>query len=132
MSDLVRRLLENTSNEGFLKAKFSDNAGPEQLLRDPRSLVTKTPRPTSATPAAARNGKSLETPPGDTYENSPLVNFVHEKARNRMRSAIEEMRPKLGRKYAVVIDGKKIWTDNYINSINPSSPTQVVGAVELM
>src|SRR5438093_10070838 len=25
MSYLVRRLLENTSNEGFLKAKFSDN-----------------------------------------------------------------------------------------------------------
>src|SRR3954470_4619680 len=36
MSYLVRRLLENTSNEGFLKAKFSDKAGPEQLLRDPR------------------------------------------------------------------------------------------------
>ncbi len=41
MSYLVRRLLENTSNEGFLKAKFSDNAGPEQLLRDPRSLLKR-------------------------------------------------------------------------------------------
>src|SRR2546423_7079240 len=130
MSYLVRRLLENTSNEGFLKAKFSDNAGPEQLLRDPRSLLTKTPRPGSSLPATpGRNGQTLDTPPGDTYENSPLVNFVHEKSRERMRSAIGEMRTRLGQKYPLVINGQKIWTDNLIDSINPSSPTQVVGAV---
>src|SRR5450755_152772 len=39
MSYLVRRLLENTSNEGFLRAKFSDNASAAQLLRDPNELV---------------------------------------------------------------------------------------------
>jgi RHH-type proline utilization regulon transcriptional repressor/proline dehydrogenase/delta 1-pyrroline-5-carboxylate dehydrogenase len=130
MSYLVRRLLENTSNEGFLKAKFSDNAGPEQLLRDPRSLLTKQLRPGSSTPATpGRNGQSLDTPPGDTYENSPLVNFVHERSRERMRSAVSEMRPRLGQKYPLVINGKKLWTDNLIDSINPSKPTQVVGAV---
>src|ERR1044072_891640 len=64
MSYLVRRLLENTSNEGCLKAKFSDNAGPEQLLRDPRSLLK--PLPGSSTPGTpGRNGQSLDTPPGD-------------------------------------------------------------------
>jgi RHH-type proline utilization regulon transcriptional repressor/proline dehydrogenase/delta 1-pyrroline-5-carboxylate dehydrogenase len=129
MSYLVRRLLENTSNEGFLKAKFSDNAGPEQLLRDPQSLLTKTPRPGSSIPTPSRNGQSLDTPPSDTYENSPLVNFVHEKSRERMRSALSEMRTRLGQKYPLVIDGQKIWTDNLIDSINPSKPTQVVGAV---
>src|SRR3989440_4652816 len=144
MSYLVRRLLENTSNEGFLKAKFSDKAGPEQLLRDPRALIGKRPpvaaavsaasgnRPAGDTPAAtahSRNGQSLDTPPGDIYENSPLVNFVHAKSRERMRSAIEEMRAKLGAKYPIVINGQKIWSDNLIDSINPSRPTQVVGAV---
>src|SRR6202790_5677223 len=39
MSYLVRRLLENTSNEGFLKAKFSDKVSATQLLRDPTSLL---------------------------------------------------------------------------------------------
>src|SRR6266480_741526 len=122
MSYLVRRLLENTSNEGFLKAKFSDKAGPEQLLRDPRSLIGKQIRPGSAIPATGRNGQSLDTPPGDTYENSPLVNFVHEKSRERMRSAIEEMRQRLGAKYPIVINGQKIWADNLIDSINPTRP----------
>src|ERR1700726_1830931 len=39
MSYLVRRLLENTSNEGFLRAKFSENVSAEQLLRDPDELI---------------------------------------------------------------------------------------------
>jgi RHH-type proline utilization regulon transcriptional repressor/proline dehydrogenase/delta 1-pyrroline-5-carboxylate dehydrogenase len=143
MSYLVRRLLENTSNEGFLKAKFSDKVGPEQLLRDPRSLLKRSPVAAGVSPATAhragdtpaatgghsRNGQSLDTPPGDTYENSPLVNFVHRSSQEQMRTALREMKAKLGQKYPIVIDGQKIWTDNLIDSINPSSPTQVVGAV---
>src|SRR5437773_1452940 len=39
MSYLVRRLLENTSNEGFLRAKFSENVPAEELLRDPREIL---------------------------------------------------------------------------------------------
>ncbi|MEY2509300.1 MAG: hypothetical protein QOE26_63 [Verrucomicrobiota bacterium] len=143
MSYLVRRLLENTSNEGFLKAKFSDKAGPEQLLRDPRSLLKRSPVAAGVSPATAhragdtpattgghsRNGQSLDTPPGDTYENSPLVNFVHRSSQEKMRTALREMKAKLGQKYPIVIDGENIWTDNLIDSINPSSPTQVIGAV---
>jgi RHH-type proline utilization regulon transcriptional repressor/proline dehydrogenase/delta 1-pyrroline-5-carboxylate dehydrogenase len=123
MSYLVRRLLENTSNEGFLKAKFSDKASAVQLLRDPESLI--------GTRAAAhsRNGDTLDTPPGDTYENAPLVNFVHRASQEKMQAALREVRARLGQKYPIVIDGQKIWTGSLINSINPSSPTQVVGAV---
>ena len=39
MSYLVRRLLENTSNEGFLRAKFSENLSAADLLRDPNELI---------------------------------------------------------------------------------------------
>src|SRR6266542_1946978 len=41
MSYLVRRLLENTSNEGFLRAKFSENVSEQELLRDPCELLRK-------------------------------------------------------------------------------------------
>src|SRR3954467_1058226 len=59
MSYLVRRLLENTSNEGFLRAKFSDNASEIALLRAPRDLVTTTTGPLDG----SRNGASdRETP----------------------------------------------------------------------
>jgi RHH-type proline utilization regulon transcriptional repressor/proline dehydrogenase/delta 1-pyrroline-5-carboxylate dehydrogenase len=134
MSYLVRRLLENTSNEGFLKAKFSDKASAAQLLRDPQSLsggarFGASVETSSAPAPQSRNGATLDTPPGDTYENSPLVNFVHRSSQEQMRTALREVRGRLGQKYPIVIDGQKIWTGSLINSINPSSPKQVVGAV---
>src|SRR5438552_4104873 len=75
------------------------------------------------------HGAALETPPGDPYENAPRVNFVHQSNRDKMREAINEVRGRLGRQYPLVIDGQKIWTGDFIDSINPSSPKQVVGAV---
>jgi RHH-type proline utilization regulon transcriptional repressor/proline dehydrogenase/delta 1-pyrroline-5-carboxylate dehydrogenase len=36
MAYLVRRLLENTANESFLRASFSEHVPEDQLLRDPR------------------------------------------------------------------------------------------------
>src|SRR2546421_2354052 len=72
MSYLVRRLLENTSNEGFLRAKFAENVSENELLRNPRELV-KTLLTTSANPG--KDGDCLDTARGDDYRNSPLVNF---------------------------------------------------------
>lgn len=132
MSYLVRRLLENTSNEGFLKAKFSDQVSAKQLLRDPKSLLGET-RPSASVESApavhSPNGAKSAAPSRDTYENAPLVNFVHRSNRDKMQDALREMRGRLGQKYPLVIDGKRIWTDNLIDSINPSAPKQVVGAV---
>jgi hypothetical protein len=46
MSYLVRRLLENTSNEGFLRATFTERMSPQELLRDPEAMLgARTPRP---------------------------------------------------------------------------------------
>ncbi|MEY2541696.1 MAG: RHH-type transcriptional regulator, proline utilization regulon repressor / proline dehydrogenase, partial [Verrucomicrobiota bacterium] len=132
MSYLVRRLLENTSNEGFLRAKFSENVSAEQLLRDPAELVAQSSNGAADLEKTRQdrhvdNSASLDTPPGDTYENAPLVNFVHDESREKMRTALEEVRSALGKKYPVVIDGKRIWMDKTIASLNPSSPDQVVG-----
>ncbi|MEP6604182.1 MAG: L-glutamate gamma-semialdehyde dehydrogenase [Spartobacteria bacterium] len=123
MSYLVRRLLENTSNEGFLRAKFSDNASTEALLRDPRSLFSEN----GTQDRHGRNGVSRDTPPGDAYENARLVNFALRESQEKMRAALEEVRLNLGKKYPLVIGGEKIWTDKTIASINPSRPNEVVG-----
>jgi RHH-type proline utilization regulon transcriptional repressor/proline dehydrogenase/delta 1-pyrroline-5-carboxylate dehydrogenase len=45
MAYLVRRLLENTSNESWLVAGFAENADPQLLLADPRSLDSGSPKP---------------------------------------------------------------------------------------
>lgn len=131
MAYLVRRLLENTSNEGFLRAKFSDHASTAQLLRDPVTLLNGTRDLAGKTSSdrKGRNGVTLETPPGDTYENAPLVNFVHAEVQEKMRGALREVRARFGQKYPLVVDGRKIWTDKLMPSVNPSAPSEVVGFV---
>src|SRR5438876_6300043 len=126
MSYLVRRLLENTSNEGFLRAKFSENVSEIELLRDPTELIKQSPNGAEEPEMADRSqplnrlkprklrarvngllpGKfrqrsadriSLETPPGDTYQNSPLVNFVFPENQERMRAALVQVRSQFGK-----------------------------------
>jgi RHH-type proline utilization regulon transcriptional repressor/proline dehydrogenase/delta 1-pyrroline-5-carboxylate dehydrogenase len=127
MSYLVRRLLENTSNEGFLRAKFSENVSEEELLRDPADLISQGPNGARHV-EVSDDGASLDTP-RDTYENAPLVNFVYQENQDRMREALARVRTQLGQKYPLVINGEKVWTDKTIASINPSSPDDVVGHV---
>jgi RHH-type transcriptional regulator, proline utilization regulon repressor / proline dehydrogenase / delta 1-pyrroline-5-carboxylate dehydrogenase len=137
MSYLVRRLLENTSNEGFLRAKFSEHISATQLLRDPRELVNgvvpaagreglagDTPASTGVSDFS-RNGATLETPPGDTYKNASLVNFVYPECQEKMRTALREVRARFGQKHPLVIDGKEIWTDKLLKSVNPSAPDEI-------
>ena len=134
MSYLVRRLLENTSNEGFLRAKFSDNVSAAELLRDPRELIRQgsngavdlEPAPERTTVMSV---PTRETPPGDAYQNAPLINFVYRESQEKMLAAIEEMRTRIGREYPLVIGGDRVRTGKTIASINPSDPRQVVGAV---
>jgi RHH-type transcriptional regulator, proline utilization regulon repressor / proline dehydrogenase / delta 1-pyrroline-5-carboxylate dehydrogenase len=126
MSYLVRRLLENTSNEGFLRATFNENVPPETLLRDP---------------AFAGNGKAegLKLEPGlrsgtgnmdkDYFKNEPLTDFKIAENRRLMQEALQEVRKDFGRKYTMVIGGKEIWTDQHLASINPAQPDEVVGSV---
>src|SRR5438876_8766875 len=128
MSYLVRRLLENTSNEGFLRAKFSDNVSEDELLRNPADLISQGPNGARHVEVSS-DGASLDTPAGDTYENAPLVNFVYEQNQDRMQEALARVRPQLGQKYPLVINGERVWTDKTIASINPSSPDDVVGHV---
>jgi RHH-type proline utilization regulon transcriptional repressor/proline dehydrogenase/delta 1-pyrroline-5-carboxylate dehydrogenase len=128
MAYLVRRLLENTSNEGFLRAKFSENVSESELLRDPADLIAEGPNGARHVEVSG-DGASLDTPPGDTYENAPLVNFVYEQNQDRMRQALEHVRTQLGQKYPLIINGEKVWTDKTIASINPSFPDNVVGHV---
>src|SRR5213594_1054894 len=46
-----------------------------------------------------------------------------------MQEALARVRPQLGQKYPLVINGERVWTDKTIASINPSSPDDVVGHV---
>ncbi len=84
MAYLVRRLLENTSNESFLKASFAGHAQVEELLRDPEEVGAMWPakRPKVA-PALA------VLPP---FANEPPTDFTRPETRAAMQAALDEVR----------------------------------------
>src|SRR5262245_52650526 len=129
MSYLVRRLLENTSNEGFLRAKFSENVPVEDLLRDPCEILRRGQNGVLP-PSKATKDMTTTTPttqPGVPYENAPLTNFALSENQEKMRTALREQRKLFGRKVPLTINGEKIWTDKTFSSANPSQPDQFVG-----
>lgn len=74
MAYLVRRLLENTSNESWLKAGFLDNADTATLLADPLAVI-----------AARRGGpKPLNT--GDTTGDANTIKSTEPSAANLERA----------------------------------------------
>ena len=141
MAYLVRRLLENTSNEGFLRAKFAENVPAKELLRDPRELIKPAVAGTGLSAEASakagdsgrpsesnhKNDASLHATVGHSFRNAPLVSFIYKDSQDKMQSALREVRQRLGEKYPLYIGGEKIWSDNLTPSVNPAEPTEIVG-----
>jgi RHH-type proline utilization regulon transcriptional repressor/proline dehydrogenase/delta 1-pyrroline-5-carboxylate dehydrogenase len=141
MAYLVRRLLENTSNEGFLRAKFAENVPAKELLRDPRELIrpavagigssavalAKAGDPGGKISSDGKNAASLQAPPGDIFKNAPLVSFIYKDNQDKMQSALREVRKRFGEKHPLYIGGEKVWTDNLTPSVSPAEPSEIVG-----
>jgi len=113
MSYLVRRLLENTSNEGFLRATFSEGAPVEELLADPK---------------APRRDESVVWPE-PPFRNEPPTDFTRPEARVSMEAALHSERARLGGSYPLLIGGKEVRTGQEQHSVNPAKPSEVVGVV---
>jgi RHH-type proline utilization regulon transcriptional repressor/proline dehydrogenase/delta 1-pyrroline-5-carboxylate dehydrogenase len=119
MAYLVRRLLENTANESFLRASFTEHVSEEQLLMNPlRKSFTHATRPPS-------NGQ--ESANASRFRNEPLTDFSREASRRSMMAALEAVKPLLGRVYPSIIDGKPAASEETIDSLNPSHIQQVIG-----
>ncbi|MHC4696848.1 MAG: L-glutamate gamma-semialdehyde dehydrogenase [Planctomycetota bacterium] len=124
MSYLIRRLLENTSNDGFLKQSFSDRSGHDRLLEDPTIA-----RPPSA-PLPARHYQN--TNPEEVmsnFTNASNTNFAVAENRQKMIGALDYVRGELGRTYPLMIGGEAVTAEATFETINPSRPGEVVGVV---
>ena len=119
MAYLVRRLLENTSNEGFLRAKFSANASISALLGDPSTLV-------------GENGGNRQTQPSmaePEFINEPPADFAIHDARQKMDLALQQVQKQFGKHYTLVINGKSVAGDDEFSSVNPARPNEIVGSI---
>jgi len=95
MAYLVRRLLENTSNESWLKAGFLDNADPRTLLRAPAPTLNGEAGPKPSRDlfevSAERHRLSHAEPgvgDGKPFVNEPLRDFSRRSVRETFASAV--------------------------------------------
>jgi RHH-type proline utilization regulon transcriptional repressor/proline dehydrogenase/delta 1-pyrroline-5-carboxylate dehydrogenase len=151
MAYLVRRLLENTSNESFLRRGFLENEPPEVLLADPATagILSDAGAPSLVPVPHAGNGGAESRPaprvsterrrapapdgePRDDglprgFVNEPQTDFSIAGARDRFTTALATVRRQFGRHYPLVIGGTAVDTAGQLASRNPSRPDEVVG-----
>jgi RHH-type proline utilization regulon transcriptional repressor/proline dehydrogenase/delta 1-pyrroline-5-carboxylate dehydrogenase len=134
MAYLVRRLLENTSNEGFLRASFSAKRSITELLADPALQIPAHPQVTSEGVESAHDGRPRKVRSAplhreSQFRNEPLSDFAVASTRNGMDKALEIVGRKLGQTYPLVIGGKEFLGSGQVVSNNPAQPKQVIGHV---
>ncbi len=124
MAYLVRRLLENTANESFLKTSRAGDVPIDELLRDPEEIGAMWSRTRRNPSSKPRNGEAEALPP---FQNEPLTDFSVSANREAMRAALAEVSGKLGRRYG--IPGAGEWTGPTMESRDPSRTERLVGIV---
>ena len=118
MAYLVRRLLENTSNDSFLRHSLAEDIPLEKLMAQPTATATSDQASEKTSAAAA-----------PVFTNEPPLDFSKEEVRREFQEAVDSVREDFGRDYYLVIGGKRVETRGQLVSRNPSHKTQIVGTV---
>lgn len=115
MAYLVRRLLENTSNDSFLRHSFAEDVTVEELFMKPDDVGANTAPP--------------EESPKRDFANEPPTDFSRAEARDAMHGALEEVASQFGKDYPLVIGGQVVESRTSLVSKNPSKQDQTIGRV---
>ncbi|MCG3776211.1 MAG: 1-pyrroline-5-carboxylate dehydrogenase 1 [Nitrospira sp.] len=115
MAYLVRRLLENTSNESFLRKEYVESQSLSTLLAPPVLERLTHKQPPLPQPTSTQN-----------FRNEPQQDFSLADNRVAMQQALETVRSQLGREWKSS-SGKQGLTGPLIESRNPARPDEVVG-----
>ncbi len=115
MAYLVRRLLENTSNESFLRKEYVESQSLSTLLAPP---ILEKPR--QEQPVLSHHAEVQE------FRNEPQRNFAQADSRAAMHQALATVRSQLGRQWTSSSRGLRL-TGPLIESRNPGRPDEVVG-----
>ncbi|MEJ2696965.1 MAG: proline dehydrogenase family protein [Candidatus Sulfobium sp.] len=111
MAYLIRRLLENSSDESFLRKSFFENRPFDELMQSP--------------PAG---GKVMEKADGG-FTNEPPADFSIASNREKMRLALQTVKTQTGSRFPVAVAGRELFTGKEIKSGNPSDPDEIIGIV---
>jgi RHH-type proline utilization regulon transcriptional repressor/proline dehydrogenase/delta 1-pyrroline-5-carboxylate dehydrogenase len=117
MAYLVRRLLENTSNESFVRHRFAEGRALDELVAAP--AVDHLPGPTSP-PDVTDTNPLAPTP----YEPEPMREWRRGSARAAFSVAVDRTGAGVGSGRGIevpaLVDGERVHTTATITSVNPA------------
>ncbi len=116
MSYLIRRLLENTANSSFLRLSTSETRSESELIAVPIMETI--------------DGKNRQVI-FDHFANVADTDYAQSQKRTEAIAAIKLVESQFGKTYLPAIDGASVSTDAFVDSLNPSHASQVVGRVGL-
>ncbi len=113
MAYLVRRLLENTANESFLRMTYHDGTDVVALLADPAKAIApgKAPAETAA------------------YRNCPHADFADSRVQSGFARAVDSIHRRLPFEVPVVIDGEDVRPREPVTRPNPADTREAVSRI---
>ncbi|MFW6314003.1 MAG: L-glutamate gamma-semialdehyde dehydrogenase, partial [Desulfohalobiaceae bacterium] len=121
MAYLVRRLLENTANESFLRQSFVEGAEMDLLLQDPSVLAADKEKERGSLPK--KQGQIQD------FVNESLADFAQPSQRKAFSEAINVVRREMGGTYPLLLNNQERYTEDKLISVNPADPEEVIGNV---
>lgn len=121
MAYLVRRLLENTSNDSFIR-KSGEKIDLGNLLSNPAQPVASV----DSVDTVGGNRSDSSMAASLAFANEPETDFADPQEQARMQDALHAVQGKLGEAVPVVIDGKSETTSGVYERRDPSNSAQIV------
>jgi len=122
MAYLVRRLLENTSSESFLRQSFADGAAREEMLQDPAALAKENPAPEKDGEVSSEYGEK------GPFSNEPPIEW-DTPTHAAFAAALENTKKSFPRKVRLVVNGAPTAGVKTMLSTDPNKPERVVAEV---
>ena len=126
MAYLVRRLLENTANESFLKQSFADGAELDRLLENPAISLEREKAEKAAKAAPPMPKKDSVFPP---FVNEAMIDFTIPANRTAFVDGMALVRKTAGRTLPLYINGRDVTTSEHLSTVNPAKPSEVIANV---
>jgi RHH-type proline utilization regulon transcriptional repressor/proline dehydrogenase/delta 1-pyrroline-5-carboxylate dehydrogenase len=122
MSYLVRRLLENTSNESVIYAQYQKTKSQPDSLVFPFPIDHEEPE----IPLAETDASSTIPAIQECFANEPHTDFSCEDSHQLITQALDQIMPLLGQNSDYDVAGNVSCHGPTLVSINPSQPDQVI------
>lgn len=123
MAYLVRRLLENTSNESFLRVKYMKPSDAAKFLAPP--LVDKR-LPTQLESANNNSCEGDHDVIASPFPNEPLLDFAKPESREWIQPTLKKLRSQLPIVVTPIVNGKEVEGTPVFQSPNPSDRREIV------